>query len=365
MKKFIECYIPVTTCNFRCHYCYITQARQFDNALPTFNYDAEYMAKALSQKRLGGVCHLNLCGDGETLLPPEVPKIIRALLEEGHYLMIVTNGSMTKRIEEILKFPSDILKRLCFKMSFHYLELKRLNKLNDFFENVNKIKKSSASFTVEITPNDKLVPYIDEIQELGLKYLGAPFHITIARKDTDSRIPILSNYNIDEYKDIWGTFNSELFKFKLPLYYQKRKEFCYAGEWSAVLNLNTGELKQCYFGKYLDNIYKDIEKPIRFLPVGTGCELSHCYNAHSFLSLGSIPEMNTPKYAELRNRLCSDKTEWLKSSMKEFFSRKLKDYNDEYNNEDKKKIMKKNRVLKYKWFIKRVKYKIFNSLMRK
>ena len=58
IKRFIDCYVPVTTCNLRCHYCYITQQRKFDAKLPEFKYSAEYIAKALSKERLGGVSNV-------------------------------------------------------------------------------------------------------------------------------------------------------------------------------------------------------------------------------------------------------------------------------------------------------------------
>ncbi len=53
MKKFIDCYIPTETCNFRCHYCYIAQHRKFNNKIAEFKYSPEYIAKALSKERLG------------------------------------------------------------------------------------------------------------------------------------------------------------------------------------------------------------------------------------------------------------------------------------------------------------------------
>ena len=97
IKRFIDCYIPTETCNFRCHYCYITQNRKFNNKVAKFNYTPEYIAKALSKERLGGVCLINFCAGGETLIAEEVIDIIKALLVEGHYVMVVTNGSLTKR----------------------------------------------------------------------------------------------------------------------------------------------------------------------------------------------------------------------------------------------------------------------------
>ena len=54
IKRFIDCTVPVLTCNLRCPYCYITQERKFMNALPNFAYDAETIGRALSKERLGG-----------------------------------------------------------------------------------------------------------------------------------------------------------------------------------------------------------------------------------------------------------------------------------------------------------------------
>lgn len=72
IKRFIDGYVPVTSCTLRCHYCYITHQRLFDTKLPKFRYDAAFIRKALSKDRLGGTCLINLCGGGETLLPAEV-----------------------------------------------------------------------------------------------------------------------------------------------------------------------------------------------------------------------------------------------------------------------------------------------------
>ena len=137
LKRFIDVAVPVQTCNLRCKYCYIAQEKKFLEALPYFMYDAKTIGKALSKERLGGVCHLNLCGGGETLLPPQMTEIITELLKEGHYIAIVTNGTITKRFEELCELPLEMRKRLLFKFSFHYLELKRLNMFDKFWSNVH------------------------------------------------------------------------------------------------------------------------------------------------------------------------------------------------------------------------------------
>jgi hypothetical protein len=213
------------------------------------------------------------------------------------------------------------------KFSFHYLELKRLSLLEHFVANVNRMRDAGISITVEITPSDELVPYIDELKETCIKYFGALCHVTIARDDRTGGKEILSDYSFDEYKNIWGQFNSELFAYKTSIFYKKRTEFCNAGDWSIVVNLGTGEYRQCYCGDTLGNIYKNPKKKLNLYPIGHGCREPHCYNGHAFLTLGDIPELLSPTYAEVRNRACADGTEWLSPTMKQFISTKLSESN--------------------------------------
>lgn len=331
IKRFLDIYVPTETCNLRCHYCYITQKRKFNNKLVDFKHSPDIIKKALSVERLGGKCLINLCAGGETLLSYSVIEVIKALLEEGHYVMVVTNGTLSNRFDEIIKIDSNLLRRLFFKFSFHYLELKNRKILDKYFENIEKVKAHGCSFTVEMTPSDELIPYIDEVKKVCLENLGALCHVTIARDDRTNGIDILSKYSFDEYKNIWECFDSEFFNFKYEIFYKNRKEFCYAGEWSAYINLGTGDMRQCYCGEVLDNIYYDIESELRFKAIGRKCRLAHCYNGHAFLTIGNIPELKTPTYAEIRDRKDLNGDRWLKSEMKMFMSQKLKDNNSEYS----------------------------------
>ena len=153
----------------------------------------------------------------------------------------------------------------------------------------------------------------------------------------------MTDHKFKDYIDIWETFDSDIFNFKTTIFGKKRNEFCYAGEWSAYLNLDTGDLKQCYCGLKLDNIYEDLNRPIKFFPIGCNCAQPHCYNGHSFLSFGDIPEMEVPTYDKFRNRLCTDGSEWLQPEMKAFMQSKLIGQNKEYTESEKKKITAKNR----------------------
>ena len=337
MKRFIDVKVPVETCNLRCHYCYIAQQHRFDKKLPKFKYSPEYIRKALSVDRLGGKAHINMCGGGETLLPKEMPQIICELLKEGHYIFVVTNGSVFKRFDEILEIvPSSLLCHLGFKFSFHYLELKRLNLIDKYFENIRKVWNAGCSFSLELTPTDELIPLIPEIKDVCMKNVGALCHISVARDDRKVTVPILTKLSRDEYLKIWGEFDSPFFDFKMSTFNVKRREFCYAGAWSGYLNLGTGDMCQCYSGR-TQNIYTDISKPIDFKHcVGTNCKEAHCFNSHAFLTVGLIPELETPVYAAMRNRITADGREWLSPEMKEFLNHQLKEENTLYTAKEKK-----------------------------
>ena len=49
LKRYIECYVPVTTCNFRCSYCFITQTNKWKCVLNPIGLSAEEIAQALSK----------------------------------------------------------------------------------------------------------------------------------------------------------------------------------------------------------------------------------------------------------------------------------------------------------------------------
>jgi len=340
IKRFIEIHIPVTACNLRCHYCYITQLNLWKNKQAQFNYSVDTIRKALSVKRLGGKCMMNLCGGGETLIPEETLQIAKAFLEEGHYVTIVTNGTISKRFDELASFPKELLERLFFKFSFQFLELKRTKMMQKFFENISKVKALGCSFALEVTPNDELIPYIDEIKEISMKYLKALPHITIARVDAEPGVPMLTKLSKEEFANVWKQFDSKMLEFKLPVFGEKRNEFCYAGDWSFCINVGTGMASKCYKGASMGNLFENIDKPINFSAIGKKCPLPHCYNAHSFLLWGDIPNFSKTTYADIRNRKCSDGSEWLNDTMKYFMNSKLQESNKEYSLKRKSEINK-------------------------
>ena len=132
-----------------------------------------------------------------------------------------------------------------------------------------------------------------------------------------------------------------MFDFKLDIFKKKVKDFCYAGAWTLYVDLGTGAAKPCYGQMSNQNIFKNPEKPIIFEPVGKHCRQPYCYNGHAFLTLGVIPELTTPTYADIRNRICDDGREWLSAEVKEAFSKKLVDSNKIWDEKKKRNYEKK------------------------
>lgn len=328
IKRFIECLVPVTVCNLKCSYCYIIQENRRTNKLPNFKYNYEYIAKALSKERLGGIAYISICGAGETLIPPEMPNIIKAILAEGHYVNITTNGTLKNRFEEILKFPKEYLERLHFSFSFHYIELKRTNNIKVFFENIKKLKSKDCSFLIQVNLCDEYIPYLEEIKKECIENVGELPQIAATRNEYEKKITLMTKKTEKEYYEIGSEFNSPLFEFTMKNFNAKRNEFCYAGDWSFLLDLSNGEARKCYSSVYSENIFKDINKPIKFEAIGNNCKSKFCVNSSHFMSLGIIPNIETPTYAELRNR---ENANWYSQKMLKFLSHKLIDNNRQYS----------------------------------
>lgn len=97
MKRFVNIYVPVTTCNLKCEYCYITQSGLWKNKVPEFKYSSTTIQQALSKERLGGICHINICGGGETLIPKQID-----------ILIIDPHAKILEQVKPILKDKYDI-----------------------------------------------------------------------------------------------------------------------------------------------------------------------------------------------------------------------------------------------------------------
>lgn len=327
MKKILLFCIPTSICNFRCSYCYLAQRPvHYQGKQANVIVTPEEFGRCCSIDRLGGQCFANFCADGETLLSKDIDLYVKEFVKQGHYAEVVTNLTVSAVLDKFLSWEPDLLKRLEFKCSFHYLQLKQHNLLYRFAENVNKIWRSGASANIELAPSDDLIPYIDEIKKFSYDNFGALPHLTILRDDRTKNINYLTNLPIDKYNEIWSQFNSEFWEFKKSTFGVKQNEYCNAGKWSAVINFANGTMRSCYFSKPFGNFYRDIDKPLPEIPVGN-CPIAHCFNSHALLTMGLIPEKYDTCYGDIRDRIKLDGSHWLQPDLKDFFNTKLIDNN--------------------------------------
>lgn len=360
IKVFIECLVPITSCNLKCEYCYVIQENRRKMEIPKFKYDAKRIGKGLSKKRLGGIAYISICGAGETLIQQEVIDIVYELLKEGHYVNITTNGTLTNRFDYIINnFPKEYLERLHFAFSFHYLELKKLNLLERFTNNILKMKENGCSYVLQLNMYDGYVKYLDEIKEYSLKHFGAYPQIAVTRKEKVNFSQIEecdfhTEGTKEEYIKNGNSFDSPLFNYTLENFNKKRTEFCYAGKWSFLLNLATGMAKSCYAEGAEKDIFKNINKKIDLQVIGNNCKCLYCMNSSHFMSLGIIPEKYTKSYSDLRNR---ENAGWYSKRVSDFLNSKLSDTNKEYS-----KTKKTFSNMKYK--INRIKNKVSNKIIR-
>jgi len=331
-KKILLFRIPMSICNFRCHYCYLAQRpSSYEGVQPKMKYTPSEVARALTINRLGGVCYLNFCADGETLLTKDIDLYVKALVEQGHYAEVVTNLTVTNVLDKFLSWDKELLKRLEFKCSFHYLELKKKGWLDRFAGNVRKVWDAGASANIEITPTDELIPYIDEVKDFSMKNFGALPQLTIARDDRTKGIKRLTHLSLEEYEKVWGQFHSGFWEYKSQIFGKRQTGFCYAGAWSLYIDLTTGEATQCYCGRRsLGDVFAHPEKPLPEEPIGR-CPISHCYNGHMLLTMGLIPHANDVHYGNIRDRKRADGGHWLQPELKAFFNSKLEESNTEYS----------------------------------
>ena len=321
MKMYIGCHYPATVCNLHCPYCYVNQVGG-DHKTLKLGHSPEFIRWCLSQKRIGGRALIGLCGAGETMLGDQIIEVALELLREGHFLHIVTNGTIGEKMCELTERSENMANRIFFKCSLHYTELKRKNMLLIYSNNINKVSDMGASYTIEMTADDSYIELIDEIKKYTSTEFGALPHITIARDDTKADIPILTKLPLDEYYDIWKDFESELFEVKWK-YYAKHIINCDAGVSSLYINLINGDIMKCLRQTVVGNLYDISRTRINYDRVGNHCGLPYCYNNHAYLTLGVCRDIKTYSFAEVRDRKKTDGSHWVKGEVYSFMGQRL------------------------------------------
>ncbi|MBQ7221652.1 MAG: hypothetical protein IJS28_11815 [Synergistaceae bacterium] len=118
-------------------------------------------------------------------------------------------------------------------------------------------------------------------------------------------------------------------------------------------------MRSCYFAYPFCNIYTDINEKVKPQAVGNNCGAAYCVNSSHFMSLGVIPEIACPSYAELRDR---PEAHWYNPEMRAFLSTRLSDANPQYS-PLKKCIV--NACFRINYFMFRVRRKLKKLILRK
>jgi hypothetical protein len=334
--RFFNTSIPVNRCNLRCHYCYIGQTGGYGrggaDADESLHYSLSHMKKAFAPERLGGTCLFNLCAAGETTLFGQLPELVAMLLELGHFVSIITNATLKEPLMRLLEIPKVLRERLFMKCSLQYLELKRLGLIEKFFDNIDLIKRHNVSFTVELTANDESIKFIPDIKEVCLRRTGALCHVVESRDEGNPRYPRLTKLPLAEHQSVWGSFESLLFQYEQKTYERYQPKFCYAGEFSCAIELQSGDCYQCNGAKKFANMFESTDTPVSWVGIGENCPLSHCFISYVWSALcNCYGEENTPTYAQERDRVCADNSHWLTVAMRGAFSHRCSEYHELYS----------------------------------
>jgi len=141
MKKFLGIkpdyntainWILTDTCNFKCEYCF-NKEQKHDSLEPI---DIEKAIETLRKTKRKYI--ITLAG-GEPFLIPNFIELCKALTRD-YYVIIISNLSCTKKIEQFVKEISP--ERAFLHASFHVMELERL-KIPDFSKNYNLLKDNN------------------------------------------------------------------------------------------------------------------------------------------------------------------------------------------------------------------------------
>ncbi len=320
MKKYIGIDVPAYGCNLNCSYCYVGKKCSRETAFPELIHSPRYIRYRLRKEKIGGAALIGICANGETLFADKFVDICTELLKEGHYLMIVTNGTAVKVIKDIIKNAGEYVEHVIFKISFHYLELKKKGLLERFADNVNIINESKASYTLELMPHDELIEFIPEILSFSLKNFGAYPQLTVGRDERNNR-ELLTKLSKEEYIRTWKVFQSEMFDLKIK-FYMLHGTNCNAGRDSFFIDLYSGVMKRCLFPENMGDFYDD-SISLDFERVGDSCPLNYCFNCHAYLTMGVMPDILAPTYLNIRDRVREDGTHWIKEKMRRFLNTKF------------------------------------------
>ena len=372
VTRSITAYVPGSMCNLRCKYCYISNCVDESHLeKPSYDYPLETMIEAFNPQRLGGIAEIHVISSGETLVDDTIVPFIHGLLKQGHVVTVVTNLTLNNRINELIDFPKEYLKRLIVKGSLHWLELKRLNKIDDYFNNMKKVLDAGASSFPFLVLSADYMPYIDEIEKTCKERINAMPHCTPSIVFEEQKIngkTVTDPECTEEFVNfINEKFDSEIFKASVKyLDVDIKKIFCYAGEWSFGVNLKTGGMVKCHNCPAEVNFYENLKELPKLLPIGNNCQIANCALQYNFIAEGLIPEGPCcPTFGDMLKR-----PDLINSEVRDLLNIRFSDLHKQYTPREQQKINMKV-ARKFKKQTKnirlkdKIRLKIYNYLKKK
>lgn len=338
--KRINATISTSGCNLRCEYCYLAQVKHKNHEnTKALRYSLETIFKACSKQRLGGTCIIQLIGDGETLLPSDVIPLIRGLLKEGHYVVVINNGTMTARIHELIECTEldETIDHLMFTFSLHFLELEKRKLLDIFEDNINYVKMKKVSFDISLVCSDDYIAAADRIHGFCNQNLGGvvPSVLPADQYDTGgNHIGMLSSYNQEiYYRNIKRAFPSFDIKYREDIENTDNHQFCYAGSWCFYVDFTTGRYSQCLRNEGPEhNFFEHLDEKLMAEPVGNRCRAPYCICGWT-KTLNLIP--GASKYEGVKKYINEPKYKYMSEKMLRACYSNFAETNKEYTEEQK------------------------------
>lgn len=299
VSRAITVYVNGNTCNLQCPYCYVKNSHPNENPEPMrLNYPLDQMIRAFNPERLGGIAEVTVIGSAETLLAKEVVPFVHGLLHYGHIVAVVSNATLSTRIDELLDCPKEDLKNLILKASFHYEELKKRELLSVYFQNIKKTIFSGASAFPFVVISPEYSKHLKEIGELITANLGIKAHCSPCNSiNNEFDLRFHSEFDPQPTEELMQTidcyFDTRLYR-ECVRYKEVdvQNTFCYAGRWSLGIDMATGVTYKCHnFRMDSENFYKDVDKPYQWgEPIGMSCAIESCCLQYNFYSENLLPD---------------------------------------------------------------------------
>ncbi|MBN1796958.1 MAG: radical SAM protein [Spirochaetales bacterium] len=238
----LHCYLSLR-CNFNCDYCFIpTEVLRNDPLEPI---RTQRFLEVLHET--GKTFNIIFSG-GEPFI---IPNLVEACAEltKKHYISIVTNLSLTKRIKDFVKAVD--CKRVQYMVcSFQAHELEKRNMVNTFMENYRLLKNAGFGIHAQI------VAYPPVLKDLE-KYLKL-FH----EKDLEVICaPFIGRYNNRSYPGAYSNAELKLIRCErqaIKTSYNWKNKSCIAGYNNGLVNSKHDVLCCINIKNKIGNIYEKI-----------------------------------------------------------------------------------------------------------